>query len=150
VLAAAGVVDAGAAGYVLLLDAMAWVVAGDPLPPVPAPVFVHEPAGRLASLAESVQTRAPAVRADLASAASLAAGRRNDTEPRYEVMFVCELPEGDVGSLQRRWRELGNSITIAGGDGEWTCHVHTNDIGGVIEAALDVGGRPRQIRVADL
>jgi uncharacterized protein len=36
-----------------------------------------------------------------------------------------------------------------GGDGIWNCHIHTDDIGASIEAALDVG-RPRKIRVTDL
>ena len=39
---------------------------------------------------------------------------------------------------------------VVGGDGLWNCHVHTNDIGAAIEVALDVGGRPKQIRVTDL
>jgi hypothetical protein len=39
---------------------------------------------------------------------------------------------------------------VVGGDGLWNCHVHTNDIGGAIEAALQLDGRPKQIRVTDL
>jgi dihydroxyacetone kinase-like predicted kinase len=39
---------------------------------------------------------------------------------------------------------------VVGGDGLWNCHVHTNDIGAAIEAAIDLGGRPKQIRVTDL
>src|SRR5690606_37605180 len=38
---------------------------------------------------------------------------------------------------------------VVGGDGIWNCHIHTDDVGAAIEAALDVG-RPRQIRVTDL
>ena len=38
---------------------------------------------------------------------------------------------------------------VVGGDGLWNCHIHTNDIGPAIEAAIEVG-RPRQIRVSDL
>jgi dihydroxyacetone kinase-like predicted kinase len=37
-----------------------------------------------------------------------------------------------------------------GGDGLWNCHVHTNDIGAAVEVALELGGRPRGIRVSDL
>ena len=33
--------------------------------------------------------------------------------------------------------------------GLWNCHIHTNDVGASIEAALDAG-RPRNIRVTDL
>ena len=39
---------------------------------------------------------------------------------------------------------------MVGGDGLYNCHVHTNDIGAAIEAAIDLGGRPKQIRVTDL
>ena len=39
---------------------------------------------------------------------------------------------------------------VVGGDGLWNCHVHTNDIGAAIEVAIDLGGRPTQIRVTDL
>ena len=44
---------------------------------------------------------------------------------------------------------IGDSIVVVGGDGLWNCHIHTDDIGAAIEAALDVG-RPRDIRVTDL
>jgi hypothetical protein len=38
---------------------------------------------------------------------------------------------------------------VVGGDGLWNCHIHTDDIGASIEAAIDCG-RPRNIRVTDL
>ena len=38
---------------------------------------------------------------------------------------------------------------MVGGDGLWNCHIHTDDIGAAVEAAVEVG-RPRQIRVTDL
>jgi hypothetical protein len=38
---------------------------------------------------------------------------------------------------------------VVGGDGLWNCHIHTDDIGAAVEAALDCG-RPRNIRVTDL
>jgi dihydroxyacetone kinase-like predicted kinase len=47
------------------------------------------------------------------------------------------------------WAGVGDSIVVVGGDGIWNCHIHTDDIGAAIEAALDCG-RPRQIRVTDL
>jgi dihydroxyacetone kinase-like predicted kinase len=47
------------------------------------------------------------------------------------------------------WSGVGDSIVVVGGDGEWNCHIHTNDVGAAIEAAMDIG-RPRQIRVSDL
>jgi len=39
---------------------------------------------------------------------------------------------------------------VVGGDGLWNCHIHTNEIGAAVEVALDLGGRPKVIRVTDL
>jgi dihydroxyacetone kinase-like predicted kinase len=39
---------------------------------------------------------------------------------------------------------------MVGGEGLFNCHIHTNDVGAAIEAALDAGGRPRSIRITDL
>src|SRR4029077_15015377 len=44
---------------------------------------------------------------------------------------------------------IGDSIVVVGGDGLWNCHIHTNDIGGAVEAGIDAG-RPHKIRVTDL
>jgi uncharacterized protein len=47
------------------------------------------------------------------------------------------------------WGAIGDSIVVVGGDGLWNCHIHTNDIGGAIEAGIQAG-RPHEIRVTDL
>ncbi|MGH9066890.1 MAG: hypothetical protein ACRD0J_05305, partial [Acidimicrobiales bacterium] len=44
---------------------------------------------------------------------------------------------------------LGDSIVVVGSGSLWNCHIHTDDVGAAVEAALDVG-RPRRIRVTDL
>jgi DAK2 domain fusion protein YloV len=128
VLKAAGVVDAGGAGLLFLLDAAIHVVTGEPLP---------EPD-------EAATAAAPAM------VGSGALGVEELGDQRYEVMYFCDLEDGRIGDLKHAWGELGDSIVVVGGDGLWNCHVHTNDIGGAIEAALDLGGRPHQIRVTDL
>ncbi len=125
VLKEAGVVDAGGAGYLLLLDAALHVIDGEPLPEAP-------PQG---------SREAAAVRTD----AELATG-----DTRYEVMFFCDLLDDRIEALKQGWGAIGDSIVVVGGDGIWNCHVHTNDIGAAIEVALDLDGRPRQIRVTDL
>lgn len=127
VLARAGVVDAGGAGFVLFLDALRQVIDGTAIAdpePLPAGVGV--------------------------SAAPDLAERSAISGPRYEVMFFCDIADEHVESLKRRWGEIGDSIVVVGGDGLWNCHVHSSDIGAAIEAALDLGGRPRAIRVTDL
>ena len=127
VLAQAGVVDAGGAGLCLLLDALCNVVAHDPLPEPPS--------------LDDLAVRAPEL---------LGAHHDGSTgELRYEVMYFLEAPDAAVGGFKDVWAGLGDSIVVVGGDGLYNCHIHTDDVGAAIEAALDVG-RPRGIRVTDL
>ena len=126
VLRQAGVVDAGGAGLVLLLDALLHVAAGRALPEpdvvaTPRAVEAHAGAGEAAA----------------------------DGSLRYEVMYLLEAPDDAVPAFKEAWARLGDSIVVVGGDGLWNCHIHTDDIGGALEAALD-HGRPRDIRVTDL
>ncbi len=68
---------------------------------------------------------------------------------RYEVMYFLEARDTAVGGFKEVWAGIGDSIVVVGGDGLYNCHIHTDDVGAAIEAALDVG-RPRGIRVTDL
>jgi DAK2 domain fusion protein YloV len=132
VLKQAGVVDAGGAGFVLLLDALLHVVDGRPLPePEPG---AAGPAGVAATAAgvDAIEHRAGDV-GDL----------------RYEVMFFLEAPDDTIERFKDVWMSVGDSIVVVGGDGLYNCHIHTDDIGAAIEAALDCG-RPKRIRVTDL
>jgi DAK2 domain fusion protein YloV len=128
VLKQAGVVDAGGAGYLLLLEAGLHVLDGRPLPD-PGVVAEPDPAG-LAGLAHR--------------------GEGDVSELRYEVMYFLDLDDRHIERFRQAWGDIGDSIVVVGGDGLWNCHVHTNDIGAAIEAALTDGGRPSQIRVTDL
>jgi dihydroxyacetone kinase-like predicted kinase len=65
-------------------------------------------------------------------------------------MYFLDLADEHIGSFKHGWGEIGDSIVVVGGEGLWNCHVHTNDIGAAIEVALELGGRPKQIRVTDL
>jgi len=127
----AGVVDAGGAGYTLLLDAFLHVAAGRPMPePTPTPLLV--------AAGEPVPA-APPRPAEHGAVSDL----------RYEVMYFLEAPDQTIPAFREVWAGMGDSIVVVGGDGLWNCHIHTDDIGAAIEAALDVG-LPRQIRVTDL
>ena len=134
VLKDAGVVDAGGAGYLLLLDSALHIVDGEPLP---EPEIVE--AGAVGDAFEAVAHRASGVDGEL-----------DVSEQRYEVMFLCHLADKRIDDLKNGWGEIGDSIVVVGGDGIWNCHVHTNDIGAAIEVALDADGRPFRIRVTDL
>src|SRR5207248_1969318 len=68
---------------------------------------------------------------------------------RYEVMYLLEAKDATIPAFKDTWASLGDSIVVVGGDGMWNCHVHTNDVGGAIEAGIEAG-RPRSIRVTDL
>jgi uncharacterized protein len=127
VLRSAGVVDAGGAGVVLLLDAFLHVADGRSLPEPPA---------------------VPPNSDDLlVGPAELSEDRPDGL--RYEVMYLLDAPDESIAPFREVWAGLGDSIVVVGGDGLWNCHIHTDDIGGAIEAALGAG-RPRQIRVSDL
>ena len=65
------------------------------------------------------------------------------------MMYLLDAPDDTIPAFKDVWAGLGDSIVVVGGDGLWNCHIHTDDVGGAIEAALDAG-RPRNIRVTDL
>jgi uncharacterized protein len=136
VLKDAGVVDAGGAGFLLLLDSVLYVVDGEPLP-------VAEPddgtLGPVGAAFESVAHRHASTPGEL-----------DVSEQRYEVMYFLDLADESIREFKAAWGRIGDSIVVVGGDGLWNCHVHTNDIGASVEVALDLGGRPRSIRVTDL
>ncbi|HEX3089958.1 MAG TPA: DAK2 domain-containing protein, partial [Ilumatobacteraceae bacterium] len=132
VLKDAGVVDAGGAGYLLFLDSALFVVDGDPLP---------EPDEGVGPTTEQLE---------LVSRRHAMDGGVDVSELRYEVMYFVDLADDRIQQFKESWGEIGDSIVVVGGDGLWNCHVHTNDIGAAIEAALQLDGRPKQIRVTDL
>jgi DAK2 domain fusion protein YloV len=132
VLAEAGVVDAGGTGLLLLVDVVLSVVDGRALPEPSE----DSPALDLAALASA--------HAEMGAAHGEGVG-----DLRYEVMYFLEAPDETITAFKDVWAGIGDSIVVVGGDGLWNCHIHTDDIGAAIEAAIDCG-RPRQIRVTDL
>ena len=129
VLKDAGVVDAGGAGFLLLLDVLLNIADGRPVP-------------------EPVEFDAPAVAAPGAGPGE-PGGLGGLADLRYEVMYFLAAPDASIPAFKDVWAGIGDSIVVVGGDGLWNCHIHTDDIGASIEAAIDIG-TPRQIRVTDL
>jgi DAK2 domain fusion protein YloV len=136
VLAQAGVVDAGGSGLLLLIDVALHVVDGRA---VPEPDLV---AGELDAELAAALTNAHA-------ALGAAEGHDGIADLRYEVMYFLEAADETIPAFKDVWAGIGDSIVVVGGDGLWNCHIHTDDIGAAIEAAIDCG-RPRAIRVTDL
>ena len=129
VLAEAGVVDAGGAGLLLLLDACLAELDGRPMPEPPEAAASPRP----------ITSAGAATDVEESSIADL----------RYEVMFLLDAPDSSVDGFKQAWTEVGDSIVVVGGDGIWNCHIHTDDIGAAIEAGIAVG-RPHRIQVTDL
>ena len=136
VLKDAGVVDAGGAGYLLLLDSALHVIDGEPLPEAEAD---DGSGGAVGAAFDAVAYRPSGLDGEL-----------DVSEHRYEVMYFLDLDDARIDDFKQGWGAIGDSIVVVGGEGLWNCHVHTNDIGAAIEVPLDLGGRPRQIRVSDL
>jgi DAK2 domain fusion protein YloV len=129
VLKDAGVVDAGGQGLLLLVDALLHTIDGRVLPVAPTD-FVR-----------MSQTTTPS--------APVTGGEKSIADLRYEVMFFLDASDDRIGEFRSAWADIGDSIVVVGGDGLWNCHIHSDDIGGCIEAGIAVG-RPHKIRVTDL
>jgi DAK2 domain fusion protein YloV len=129
VLAHAGVVDAGGRGLVVLLDALCQVITGDP--------SVLRTERRDPNRAQPVLAR-PAVNAP----------RETGSDAyEYEVQYLLDASEVAVEELRAMLGRLGDSLTVVGtGTGVWNVHVHVNDVGAALEAAV-VAGRPHRISV---
>ena len=126
-LAEAGVVDAGGAGLLVLIDAFVAVVHGDDpeLPEWEFPEDVDDDGEVFA-----------------------------DERFRYEITLSLAAAGTDVGPealgklLQRAWVALGDEVQLLTSGGRLTASVCTDDIGAVIEAAIGLG-RPSEIVVRD-
>lgn len=122
VLAAAGVVDAGGRGLVVLLDALVEALTGE-------------------SVEHAVEGVTPVV--------SHAAPALNYRGPAYEVQFLIDTDQASATTLRGALDKLGDSLVVVGGNPSWRVHVHVDDVGKAIETALDAG-RPYQIQVTHL
>ena len=118
-LARAGVVDAGGRGLVVLLESLVELVAGARVDVVP----------------------------DVLATPRLE--ECSDLDGAFEVMYLLETPADRIDEVRNLLAQTGTSIVVAGAEQTWNVHVHTDDVGSVIEAGLAVG-RPAKIRITDL
>ncbi|WP_242676737.1 DAK2 domain-containing protein [Rhodococcus sp. ABRD24] len=131
VLGAAGVVDAGGRGLVVILDALVAVITGTE--PERAPFLGRMPRGGGQDCAAEAVVHAASVQ-------------------DYEVMYlVAETDDARIAALRARLVELGDSVVVVGdgngaGTGNWSVHVHCADAGAAVEAGLSAG-RLHQVRI---
>lgn len=126
VLKQAGVVDAGGRGLLLFLECLLHELDGSPLPPPQLPA--RTPAEAIAMPAH-------------ADGGSL--------DYKFEVQFLYEVSDANAGEYRAMLPNYGDCVLVVGGAGLYNVHVHTNDVGGVIEQAFE-RGKPRQIEVTYL
>ncbi|HEY7052657.1 MAG TPA: DAK2 domain-containing protein, partial [Mycobacterium sp.] len=125
VLAEAGVVDAGGRGLLVLLDALAATLTG------------HTPVRSEYVASPSVVDHTEKAPAD-------------QRPPHYEVMYQISGAAVRLDELRDRLEELGDSVAIAGdGADRYSVHVHADDAGAAVEAALAVG-TPSNIQISTL
>ncbi len=123
----AGVVDAGGRGYVVLSDALLEAISGQR---TELPEFERkepQPDGNGDHPADVHGYGGPA----------------------YEVMFLLDALDDAMGPLKTRLSHLGDSLVVVGGDGLWNVHVHVDDAGAAVEAAI-AAGHPHRIRITYL
>ncbi|WP_280265298.1 DAK2 domain-containing protein [Nocardia wallacei] len=172
VLRAAGVVDAGARGLLILLDSLVTAITGQvpfrpeyrgsepvpvhraadarpgeqPLPPLPS--ARNDRSDRPACAGGTASTsRAP----ETAAGADAASDDSGVARPRYEVMYLLsDTDENRIATLRNTLARLGDSVVVVGdGGGTWSAHVHCADAGAAVEAGLSAGAVSR-IRIEGL
>ncbi|WP_374969958.1 DAK2 domain-containing protein [Terrabacter sp. BE26] len=139
VLARAGVVDAGGAGLVVLLECLEQVCSGHRGQPS------DDASGR------RVRRRPEVGRPVLPPASAIETDDAGAPEtPRFEVMYLLrDSDDAAVDVLRDRLVQLGESVLVVGGDGEWNVHAHVDDAGAAVEAGIEAG-RPHRVRITAL
>ncbi len=156
VLARAGVVDAGGAGLVLMVEALHRVVAGTWTEAADAlltggPALRRRAGWTLAPATGTGPGSSPASSATGPGECAPAGDRSPLADgPAYEVMYLITDTDADrVGVLTTALDSLGDSLLVVGGPDLWNVHVHVDDPGAAVEAGVDAG-RPHRIRISHL
>jgi uncharacterized protein len=146
VLARAGVVDAGGLGYVLVLEALELVIAGQPAGTSTSNEMRPERAS-LSPGALRAAAHADGQEHDGGHEGADGGARREPGAPAYEVMYLLTDSSDDaVDRLRGRLDELGDSVLVVGGEDLWNVHVHVDDVGAAIQAGIEAG-HPHRIAI---
>ncbi len=119
VLRDAGVVDAGARGFEVMMGSVHAHLTGAPAP----------------QLSDATpRSRPHRVACD------------QELTHRFEVQYLLDGDDGGAPALRQRLEVLGDSVVVVASGGLLNVHVHTDDIGAAIEVGLEFG-RPSEIEV---
>ena len=147
-LARAGVVDAGGAGCVLMLEALHRVLTGT----------WADGSGPLHHASEDLL---PMTSWHTGSGADLERPRGGEDRgtdpldegvvgaqgPSFEVMFLLDDSDTErVADLKATLDSLGDALLVVGGPDLWNVHVHVDDVGAAVEAGI-LAGRPHRVKV---
>jgi dihydroxyacetone kinase-like predicted kinase len=122
-LRAAGVVDAGAKGIVILLNALHATLAGE-------------------RASEPLEAMGPIRRSE-------PDGSGGPSMQAFEVQYVLEAREEGMAALRSTLGSLGDSLVVAGGPGLYSVHVHTCAPEEAVQAG-ELAGRTRYVRIVGL
>lgn len=152
-LAQAGVVDAGGAGCLLMIEALHRALTGDWASELGT---LHRASEDLVPRASwhaqaSVDGTLPAASGGLHRSADahdpLDAPATGLDGPAFEVMFLLDGSDVDRVAMMRTALDgLGDSLLVVGGPDLWNVHVHVDDVGAAVEAGI-LAGRPHRIKV---
>lgn len=120
VLKEAGVVDAGGRGLLAIFEGILAFLTGENL-------------GEIEEEVEQVSVRSP----------------RQVEDFRYEAQFILHCKDSKVEKFRETLHRLGGSVLVVGGDKLYRVHVHTDQLGKVIEEASAVG-RLSDVEITDL
>jgi len=120
VLKEAGVVDAGGRGLLAILEGMLAKLLGEEL--------------------QAVEEEA---------AAMATPGDAEVEDYRYEAQFILHCKDSKAQRFREVLQGLGGSVLVVGGDKVYRVHVHTDDLGKVIEEASGAG-RLSDVEITDL
>ncbi len=138
-----GVVDAGGRGVCVLLEVLAALLGG------------YDPERAVRSRSVHTRTQPAFVQREVSTdAGSPQESALTSHSLSYEVIYLVDLPAEKLSELRSDIEVLcaegaGDSLVIAGGEGTYRLHVHIDQPGAAIEAAIRLG-RPYDLRITAL
>ncbi|MGB5952170.1 MAG: DAK2 domain-containing protein [Ornithinimicrobium sp.] len=132
-LARAGVVDAGGAGFVLVLEALEGVLADRAHDGAPRSTGEWDYSG----IGAPASSEAIPGDRDIDWAATCPHPEHDGGQGGQEVMYIVRCDPAGAADLKEHLVGLGSSVMVVGGPEIWRVHVHLDDTA----AALDAGSR---------